>query len=440
MVAFGTGDLSGILNGLSLGTDVVYLLMRFKYFIFGLVMLYGVIHWGNYFTSKDALRSFSDFLKAGLWFSYVILVFTLFAYSYNGKLFYIPTTLDVSQLASGSGVEVNGPNGQDFATGKANQEFKFRVPSVFSLLDIIDAPVYEIAYFISVEQDPTAWGAYAGNSLSPTRIFDKCFTKTMTGLRDYGAGKDFICGLADTHRTIAGVNIPLTSTNSSLDQIYKALDCKYGLRKALSDPAVKARIAQYQTCVGDAVLGAKSRIKDQEAQLLELKNEGKLSEGDYNKKVDQLGKLSNKFDKEYHNLAVNYLPTWRVALLNAYNSNPESFDKFTAVNSDSLSPASSTLRDVVEYFSRAITDQFVGEHTLLAYAEAVIKFMLTLEIGITFPVLILLSMIPNDRGNISVSLSYLWTAVLTYGLIRFMRIGILLMYLVAHNYFLSQGV
>jgi len=166
MIAYGTGDLAGILQGLSLGTSFVHLLMHFKFLIFGIVLLYGVIFWSNYFGSSDALRSFSDFMKAAFWLLYVVFVFTLFSYTYNGSVTFVPTTLDVAMIQDGLLVET--PNGDTKFVKARVTSIPFSVPTVFGLLDIADAPVYLLLYKISTIDDPIHWGGNFCSSEGPS--------------------------------------------------------------------------------------------------------------------------------------------------------------------------------------------------------------------------------------------------------------------------------
>jgi hypothetical protein len=71
--------------------------------------------------------------------------------------------------------------------------------------------------------------------------------------------------------------------------------------------------------------------------------------------------------------------------------------------------------------------------------ESATKFLLSLEEGIAFPLLMILSMLPDDRGVFPFRTSNLMLALGSYLMVRLMRAVVLLLYLVAHNYFLSKA-
>jgi len=286
LIAYGVGELSGLLNGLALGTSFVHLLFQFKFFIFGLILLYGVIYWSNVFTRSDALRTFADFMRVGFWFLWVVLVYTLFTSSYKEEVLFIPTTLRVEMI--NEGLKVVTPDGEvKFAKATPDQKFKFTVPTVFGLLDVMDSPVYLLTYYLTNSADPIKWGGYAGNEMLPSKIWSRCFVKGITQAPDFMSAKSTICHYLPTSDSLAGAFNTNYAVGIKIGPI--ALGFFKGYCKDVHGEVSDEVVNTYLTCVDDTVNSIKNNLEEMKVQLSDLKNSGKITEETKNVFIEMTG-------------------------------------------------------------------------------------------------------------------------------------------------------
>ena len=75
---------------------------------------------------------------------------------------------------------------------------------------------------------------------------------------------------------------------------------------------------------------------------------------------------------------------------------------------------------------------------MLRYYEAFVSFMLAVAVGIVIPIYLLLSALPDERSIFGFNSKMLLYAVLIYAAIKWSRLGIALLYLIAHGIFLRS--
>ena len=204
--------------------------------------------------------------------------------------------------------------------------------------------------------------------------------------------------------------------------------------KAEPDPVL---IGNYRRCIGKSINSLEKNLRKQREKLSRDYSNGKISRTEYERAVSEINNALDKLDKEYQLLANNYRTVWTQELSALSQEYPNAFNKLLAVK-DNVGLITGGIRDLVEAFSEVTANAFVGEETLLYYGEAVVKFLLSLEIGIAFPLLLLLSMMPTT-GTFPFRVNYLILGTGSYLMIRLIRVGVLLLFLIAHSYFLSRG-
>jgi len=430
LIAYGVGELSGLLNGLSLGNSIINLILQFRFFVFGLVFLYGVIFWSNVFTRSDALKTFADFIRVGIWFIWVVLVFTLFTTKYEGSVMFVPTTIRLEMLNDGLKVITPGGEEKFVDVSSPYQKIDFTLPAVFGALDLMDSPVYLLNYYLTASADPIKWGGYAGNELSPTKLWSKCFSVSLASAPNISEIHRTICYfLPKNEHGFLGITIA-TTWSKELSDI-----CSVGLGK--SEPS-ETVINNYKKCVLETIGAVTDNLIEQQTELEKLKEEGKISNEEYQKTLKEIDETTTKLTEIKQNLVDRYEIVWKDVLTSILQDNPKAFESLRMIKDNSSAPFGA-VRDVVEFFSEFVSQVFVGQTTMLYYIEAAIKFMLALEVGIAFPLLILLSTLPDDRGIFPFRVSNLLLACGSYLLLRFMRTLIFLFYLIGHNYFFSRG-
>ena len=441
MVAFGVGELSGILNGLTLGTHLLEVALKFKVFIFALILLYGVTYWSNVVSRSDAIRSFADFMRIGVWFMWVVAVYVLFTQKVDNKLLFVETVLDERLVSEGIRVRVPGSRVPvELREGTVENVIPLKVPSVYLFLETVDAPVYLLSYYLTSNVDPVRWGAYAGNSLSPTKWWSKCFLESIANTDNFLEQKKIICYFLEDYYWKRASLWDYVLSNMSFYTYSPVPTWVKSFCGGVASGVPTTVKGIYERCISELAYNQERRINSLLAQLDADYSAGKIDETEYERRKEKLNALKDTVNKLFQELR-HFEPVWSYYLGEILSKHPETLDRIRAVVSSGDGVSSQVvgaIRDTVETFAEWGANLFLGKTVLLTFVESLLKFLLTVELGIVFPTLVLLSALP-EQGVLPFKTKNLTLALLSYLTIRAMRVAIFLVFLIAHNYFLSKG-
>ena len=459
MYAFSFPELAGIFQGLAIANSILAVFKPFIYLLIAGIVFYGISYWVDSFSAKEGIQGIADVFKVSFWFVYLIVVIAMLTMTGTFRVNVIPLVIDPTAIVNGN-VKVITPNGiqQDLSVDKPYQTLEFKAPAYTILFEFPDALEYSFFQTITFSLDPTKWGGYFANDvLDPNKLFTYCFAKESTE-GDYTDAWKFLCnvngyatGLVEgTVQSLGNSifyslgNLPifrslpfikgkaeelLLSGNPDIDYLCKSIN------KGNSED-FKNRL---NLCFDEQYWNYVIFLSKQKKELQKLYAEGKISEGDYKRQLAQINQ-SKTLAKETVNSLKQSLPLYAKVFLNTTVA--EASGQLGGMVQRTITTTGGSIlesvKDLVSYFAQASANAYVSERTMLRYYEAFITFMLTITIGIVVPVYLLLSALPNEKSILGFNTKMLLYAVLIYSAVKWSRVGIALLYLIAHGIFLRS--
>jgi len=422
MTAFGIGELSGTLAGLSLGHAWVVTLKAFFGLIVAAIVLFGVWYWNEQFNKSDIIKSFIDFVKPAIWFIYVSAVSYLFFTTYTAKLEFYPAFIDAKTFENG--IQVVTPDGKKelVDADKPYKSYQISgVPLLYSLLEPADALEVVLTSQLTLSVDKTGWDGYFANDVTPSRVFSKCAFNSISQ-SDYYDVKAFFCKRAPGVLNLGLVNF-INPFDMKLDELCGGM--------VGDDEKV---LEKYKACLDETEKKFNDNVDSRIDQLNTYYKNGKIDEQTYASQKEKLKETKVKIDEIFESLKENSDPYW--------SSLAEKF--FQTASTVPQRPTTegklNAIKEIIEGLGRFTTQAFVGEYLLLDLFEGYQKLALTVELGFLIPVLFLLSMLPNANSPTGSYLKYAFYGVGVYFLVKLTRVFVFLIYLMVHNYFLQNAV
>jgi len=439
VVAFGVGELVGIIGGLAIGSSWIETLKVLFGMFTAIILLYGVWYWNEKFSSSDLVKSFSDFVKVAVWFLYVSGVSYLFFTTTDLKVDFYPAF--VNREAFSKGIQVSLPGGtvklvdadKPYTSLTANN-----VPLLYSFLEFPDALETMLITKLTLSADKSGWDGYFANNPDPSRIFSKCVFNALSQVSSDEA-VTWVCSKGTEIK--AEDAFKFAAPQGLMVMLLEKLGiagtegiCR-GIRTSgpFAAPKVDEKV---KTCLTEEKNRIISYLSDRTKEITKAYENGELSESVYLQKLKEIDNLKTKWNKIYNTLTQ---PDNYEVYASAYASK--------LIRESSQAPIPRSVEDsgtgtlfkaAYDWIGTKITEAFVGEYLLLDLFEAFQKFSLMVELGFVLPVLFLLSMLPDASSPTGSRIGFAVKGVGIYFLIKLARVLVFLIYLIAHNYFISN--
>jgi len=416
MIAFGSGELLGLVNGLAVGSSFIQLLSYFKYLIFAVVLLYGIYYWTDQMTSNDQMRSVLDFVKPTLWFFYTVIIAYLFFNISTGKIQFFNAFIDSKEITKGIQITEVGKGGVKLIDAeKPTLNVYYKAPSLFGILEFPDALEFLFISQVLGAVDSIGYNAYEANVFTPDKVFSYCFRKSLLE-SPTAESKNVLCKLLIAYKNERGEGGFFGFVKNGLE----ALKCD--ISNARFDLYHSPVFDKYETCI--------DRYYDSYVKHLNrLKSDGKLSKEEYSRNVAVASKVAEDLKNNFEDYAVS--------LITLYGDRYGGIKAVESLANPSVNKDESLVQSLIGAFGEFWSNVFAGKSLVMKIYETSLAFTLALEVGIAFPLLMLLSCFPN--GRTIVGLKHILLAVGSYFILKFSRVLIILLYLIAYNRYL-QGL
>ncbi len=442
MVAFGVGELTGILGGLSVGATWITTLKVVFGLITAAVLLYGVWYWNDRFADKNLIRSFADFFKVAVWFIYTMGVGYLFFSTVDLNVDFYPAFINKDMFTRG--IQVSVPGG---STSIINADKPYlsltahKVPKVYSFLEFPDALETMLITKLTLSADKTGWDGYFANNVDPTRYFEKCAFNALSQVSSDDA-VTWVCsygtkfGLYDFLRNATPIGL-MRMLLEGTGVVGTSGICS-GIRTANPNTVRDKINSNISVCLSKEMDKLNDYFYNKINELDKLHSEGKIPDSVYDEKRSSLLALKRKWVDVFNNIVTNqsnfdvFATAYSRMLIQEANKAP--LPSHTVETSDTTG----FFKTIVEWFGKSTTEAFVGEYLLLDLFEAFQKFMLIVEMGFVLPFLFILSMLPEYNSPTGSKIGFALKAIGIYFLIKLARVFVFLVYLIAHNYFAAN--
>lgn len=436
MVAFGVGELTGIITGLSVGSSWVETLKFFFGMLTAAILFYGVWYWNDRLSSSDAVKTFSDFVKIAVWFIYVSVVSYLFFSTTAVKLDFYPAYVDKDAITKG--IQVVLPGGKKSIVDVDRPYISLtlnNVPFLYQFLEFPDALESLLITRLILSADKSGWDGHYAHSPDVRRIFSKCVFNALSQVSSRDAVR-WICYRGQNTGSLWDYFTfgPL----SPFAFLYKGgLVGTRGICKGINLGGSISTIDNgIKSCLRNEFKKFTDYFSERMEQLKEAYKDKKISKAVYEQKYKELTELRHSWEKFFDNVTDenNY-----EILASAYAKNliERSEEAPIPRSAEGGDLATGIMKKVYDWIGITTTQAFVGEYLLLDLFEAYQKFFLVIELGFVLPVLLLLSMFPdNSPTGSKVGLALKGFGI--YFLIKLSRVAVFLIYLIAHNYFISH--